>query len=134
MRTLVLLKPSAVKRGLCGEIIKRYEQAGLRLISGKLQQFPEGVFAQLYQEHEGKEFYRRLITSMSSAPIMALLLEGPEGIVEKVRTINGATDPVKANPGTIRGDFASNMQPDNLVHASDSVESAEREIGIFFSK
>jgi len=131
-QTLVLIKPSAVQRGLCGEIIRRYERAGLRLVKAKLEQFPASTFAELYQEHRGKTFYEEIVNQMSSGPIMALVLEGPESIVAKVRAINGATNPVNAAPGTIRGDYASAMEPDNIVHASDSHESAQREIAIFF--
>ena len=125
--TLVLIKPSAVQRGLCGEIISRYESAGLKLAALKLEKFPLESFAELYREHQGKSFYQAVVEHMSSAPICALVLAGPAGIVEKVRALNGATDPVKAAPGTIRGDYAAAMEPDNIVHASDALESAARE-------
>ncbi|HOB09287.1 MAG: nucleoside-diphosphate kinase [Limnochordia bacterium] len=130
--TLVLIKPSAVERGLCGAIIHRYEQAGLRLVKIKLEQFPPETFAELYREHEGRDFYPHLVAQMSSGKICALVLAGPQGVVEKVRALNGATNPVEAQPGTIRGDYAVSMRPDNIVHASDSDASAAREIAIFF--
>jgi nucleoside-diphosphate kinase len=130
--TLVLIKPSAVRRRLCGEIISRYERAGLGLVGLKLEQFPPETFAKLYQEHQGKDFYPKLVEQMSSDSICALVLTGPEGVAEKVRALNGATNPVNAAPGTIRGDYAAAMDPDNIVHASDSPQSAEREIKIFF--
>ena len=130
--TLVLIKPSAVQRGLCGEIISRYESAGLKLAALKLEKFPLETFAELYREHQGKSFYQAVVEHMSSAPICALVLAGRGGMVEKVRALNGATDPLKAAPGTIRGDYAAAMEPDNIVHASDALESAAREIRIFF--
>lgn len=130
--TLVLLKPSVLKRGLCGSVISRYEQAGLKIERLELKQYDRDVFERLYEEHQGKPYYERIIKSMSSEPIIAMVLAGPSGIVEKVRALNGATDPVKAAPGSIRGDFASDLKPDNVVHASDSAESARREIRLFF--
>jgi len=130
--TLVLVKPSAVQRGLCGAILQRYEQAGLKLVKIKLEQFPAEVFAELYREHQGKDFYPQLVQHMSSGPVCAFVLAGPKGIVEKVRAVNGATNPAAALPGTIRGDYAVSMDPDNIVHASDSYASAAREIAIFF--
>ncbi|NLL88739.1 MAG: nucleoside-diphosphate kinase [Firmicutes bacterium] len=130
--TLVLIKPSAVQRGLCGVIIHRYEQAGLELVGIKLDQFPSEVFADLYREHEGRDYYQHLVEQMSSGKICAIVLAGPKGTVEKVRALNGATNPVEAVPGSIRGDYAVSMRPDNIVHASDSEASALREIAIFF--
>lgn len=131
-RTLVLIKPDAVKRKLVGEVISRYERANLKVVEMKLEQFDYTYFEELYREHEGKEFYVHLVKNMSSAPIVALVIEGPRGTVAKVRMINGVTDPVQAAPGTIRGDLAAAMDPDNVVHGSDSVENGKREIRIFF--
>lgn len=130
--TLVLLKPSALQRGLCGKVINRYEQAGLMIERLELKQYNREVFEKLYEEHRGKSFYDDMVNWMSSEPIIAVVLSGPSGVVEKVRALNGATDPVKAVPGSIRGDYANSMDPDNVVHASDSAESARREIRLFF--
>ncbi len=107
---------------LCGLMIERLE----------LKQYNREVFEKLYEEHRGKSFYDDMVNWMSSEPIIAVVLSGPSGVVEKVRALNGATDPVKAVPGSIRGDYANSMDPDNVVHASDSAESARREIRLFF--
>jgi nucleoside-diphosphate kinase len=130
--TLVLLKPLAVERGLNGEIINRFERAGFKLKGLTLQQFPESKFEELYEEHKGKSFYSDIVSWMSSKPIIAIALEGEDGLVEKVRSMIGATNPLEAAPGTIRGDYAYLLEPDNLIHASDSYKSAERELKIFF--
>lgn len=130
-KTLVLLKPSALERGLCGKIINRFERAGLKIRAMVLEQFPESLMEELYSEHRGKEFFQRIVSWMSSRPVVALVLEG-ERVVSRVRNLIGSTDPGEARPGTIRGDFAPSLEPDNLVHASDSPESARREINLFF--
>ncbi|MEC9488511.1 MAG: nucleoside-diphosphate kinase [Halanaerobium sp.] len=130
-RTLVILKPTALERSLCGKIIERLERAGFLLLAARLTKFPSDVFVELYQEHQGKDFFAEIVKQMSKGPVMAVLLEG-DGVVRKVRKLIGSTDPAEAAPGTIRGDFAHAIEPDNLIHASDSPASARREIGLFF--
>ena len=129
-RTLVLIKPDAVERGLAGEILRRFEARGLVMRGGKLLTVDRALAEQHYAEHAEKPFFGELVEFITSAPTLALVLEGEEAI-KVVRTTMGATNPVAAAPGTIRGDFALAM-PDNLVHGSDSPESAEREIGLWF--
>lgn len=131
-KTLVLLKPEAVKRKLIGRIISRFEDANLTIEELKLTSFERETLAELYQEHRGKDFYESIVSSFAGKPMVALVLAGPEGAIAKVRSLIGATDPVHAEPGSIRGDLACHMQPDNLVHASDSPESAERELKLIF--
>lgn len=133
-RTLVLLKPSAVERGLVGEIIKRFEQANLIIRKMVLDRFSEETFKELYVEHKEKYFYHDIVSWMSSKPIIAIVLEGNGNIIGKVRSLIGATNPLEAKPGTIRGDYSYSLKPDNLVHASDSLESAERELKLFFKE
>jgi nucleoside-diphosphate kinase len=129
-RTLVLIKPDAVQRALAGEILARFERRGLRLVDAKLVQVDRDLAERHYAEHAEKPFFGELVEFITSAPTLALVLEG-EGAIAVVRTTMGATDPANAGPGTIRGDLALSM-PDNLVHGSDSPESAEREIGLWF--
>lgn len=130
-RTLVLLKPDAVRRGLIGEIIGRIERkAGWNISAMELRSLDQATLEQHYGEHEGKPFYEPLIAFMSSGPVVALVVEG-ERVVEGVRQLAGPTDPIAAAPGSIRGDFGVIVR-ENLVHASDSAESAERELKIFF--
>lgn len=128
-RTLVLIKPDGVSRGLMGEIIKRYEQKGLRPTYMKLITADKETVEEHYKEHRGKGFYESLVNFMTSNPILLMVIEG-ENAVEFVRKINGATKASEAAPGTIRGDFASSTTF-NVVHGSDSVESAEREISLW---
>ena len=130
-RTLVLLKPDAVERGLVGEIVSRFERKDLRIVAMDLRQLDEDTLARHYEEHQGKGFYADLVTFMSRGPVVALAVEGPEDTWEVVRTMMGATNSAKAAPGTIRGDLSVQFT-ENLVHGSDSAESAAREIGIFF--
>ena len=130
-RTLVLLKPDAVERGLVGRIISRFEQKNLRLVALDLRQLDADTLARHYEEHVGKGFYDDLVQFMSRGPVVALVVEGPENTWEVVRTLMGATNPRSASPGTIRGDLGI-LFTENLVHGSDSLASAEREIGIFF--
>ncbi len=130
-RTLVLIKPDAVGRRLAGRILDRFEQRGLVLRAARLVQVDRDLAERHYAEHSEKPFFGELVDFITSAPTLALVLEGPEAI-QVVRTTMGATNPVNAPPGTIRGDFALAM-PDNLVHGSDSPESAEREIALWFS-
>jgi nucleoside-diphosphate kinase len=130
-RTLVLLKPDAVERGLVGAILSRFETKGLRIVNLDLRTLDAATLARHYEEHVGKGFYADLVAFMSRGPVVALVLEGPENTWEVVRSMMGATNPLKAAPGTVRGDFGT-LFTENLVHGSDSLESAQREIGIFF--
>ena len=130
-RTLVLLKPDTVERGLVGEVLRRFEAKGLAIAALDLRTLDADTLARHYEEHVGKGFYADLVTFMSRGPVVALVLEGPEDTWEVVRTMMGATNPRKAAPGTVRGDLGM-LFTENLVHGSDSLESAQREIGIFF--
>jgi nucleoside-diphosphate kinase len=130
-RTLVLLKPDTVERGLVGEVLSRFEAKGLRIVAMDLRTLDADTLARHYEEHVTKGFYADLVEFMSRGPVVALALEGPEDTWEVVRTMMGATNPRKADPGTIRGDLGI-LFTENLVHGSDSLASAEREIGIFF--
>jgi nucleoside-diphosphate kinase len=130
-RTLVLVKPDALARGLAGEIVNRLEQRGLAIKGAKLVQVDHELAKRHYAEHTEKPFFGELVEFITSAPTLALVVEG-ESAIRVVRTTIGATNPTEAAPGTIRGDLALAM-PDNLVHGSDSAESAEREIGLWFS-
>jgi nucleoside-diphosphate kinase len=129
-RTLVLIKPDAVERALAGEILSRFEHRGLTLRAGKLLKVDRELADQHYAEHREKPFFGELVDFITSAPTLALVLEG-ESAISVVRTTMGATNPTTAAPGTIRGDLALAM-PDNLVHGSDSPESARREIELWF--
>ena len=129
-RTLVLIKPDAMRRGLAGEIIRRFEARGLELRDAKLLTVDRPLAEEHYAEHDEKPFYGELVEFITSGPTLALVLEG-EGAIATVRTTMGATNPADAGPGTIRGDLALSM-PDNLVHGSDSPESAKREITLWF--
>jgi len=130
-RTLVLCKPDAVERGLVGEIIGRIERKGLRPIAIELRTVTSEVAAAHYAEHDGKPFFDDLVVFITRSPVVAMVVEGPEDTYKVVRTLMGATNPVDAAPGTIRGDLALEMG-ENLIHGSDSPESAAREIEIFF--
>jgi nucleoside-diphosphate kinase len=130
-RTLVLLKPDTVERGLVGEVLGRIEAKGLKIVALDMRTLDRDTLARHYEEHVGKGFYDDLVTFMSRGPVVALVLEGPEDTWEVVRTMMGATNPRKALPGTVRGDLGI-LFTENLVHGSDSLESAQREIGIFF--
>lgn len=129
-RTLVILKPDAVRRGLIGEILGRYETKGLRVVAMEQRTIDVAQADRHYAEHVERDFYPPLREFVTSGPLVALVLEGDEAI-EVVRALNGATDGRKAAPGTIRGDLSLSNR-ENLVHGSDSPESAEREIGIWF--
>ena len=129
-RTLVLLKPDALRRGLAGEILGRYEAKGLRLVALELRQIDGEQADAHYHEHVERDFYPPLRAFVTSGPLMALVLEGDEAI-EVVRALNGATDGRKAAPGSIRGDLSLSNR-ENLVHGSDSPESAAREIALWF--
>ena len=130
-RTLVLLKPDTVERGLVGSVLSRFESKGLTLVAMELRRLDADTLARHYEEHVGKGFYVDLVQFMSRGPVVALVLEGPENTWEVVRTMMGATNPKAAAPGTIRGDLGI-LFTENLVHGSDSLESAAREISIFF--
>ena len=130
-QTLILLKPDAVDRQLVGTIIQRYEQKGLKISAMKLLNVTQEMAQEHYGEHKEKPFFKDLVEFITSSPIVAMVLSGSEEAIRVARTINGATDPKEAVPGSIRGDLAVSKQY-NLVHASDSPESAKREISIFF--
>lgn len=130
-RTLVLLKPDAVERGLAGQIIARFEAKGLTIAAMDLRQLDTDTLGRHYEEHVAKPFYNDLVAFMSRGPVVALAIEGPEDTWEVVRTMMGTTNPRNAAPGTIRGDLGI-LFTENLVHGSDSAESAARELGIFF--
>jgi nucleoside-diphosphate kinase len=130
-RTLVICKPDAVERGLAGEIIARLERKGLRLVAASLRIIDEDTAARHYEEHQGKSFYKELVAFITGSHSMVLVVEGPEDTWRIVRTLMGPTNPAEAPPGTIRGDLGT-VLTENLIHGSDSAESATREIGIFF--
>ena len=131
-KTLVLIKPDAFGKNHTGDILKRYEDEGLKIVAAKVMQMDKKIAAIHYAEHVEKPFYPDLVEFMTSAPLMALVLGG-DNVIERVRKINGATNPAKADEGTIRKLFAESVTK-NAVHASDSPESAAREIKIFFSE
>jgi nucleoside-diphosphate kinase len=129
-RTLVLIKPDAVRRGLVGAVLQRFEDRGLQLVAMQMRTIDAKLSDEHYAEHVARDFYPPLRAFVTSGPLVALVLEGDEAI-EVVRGINGATDGRKAAPGTVRGDYSLSNR-ENLVHGSDSPESAEREITIWF--
>jgi nucleoside-diphosphate kinase len=129
-RTLVLVKPDAMRRALAGEILARFERRGLEVRSARLLTVDRALAEEHYAEHTEKPFFGELVDFITSGPTLALVLEG-EGAIKLTRTTMGATNPADAAPGTIRGDLSLSM-PDNLVHGSDAPESAEREIALWF--
>ena len=129
-RTLILVKPDAFARGLTGEIIARFERKGLRIVALKQMTVTEDLAKQHYAEHEGKPFFGDLVSFITSGPIAAMVLEGQDAITA-ARQVIGATNPLEASPGSIRGDFAIEVGQ-NMVHGSDSPESGTREAGLFF--
>jgi nucleoside-diphosphate kinase len=129
-RTLILVKPDAFARSLTGEIIARFERKGLRLAALRQTTMERELAERHYAEHEGKPFYGELVDFITSGPLVAMVLEG-ESAVAAARQVIGATNPVEAAPGSIRGDFAISVGQ-NMVHGSDSIESAAREVGLFF--
>ena len=131
-RSLVLIKPDAIQRGLAGTIINRLEKPGLKLVALKMLYLDKALAKQHYAIHKDKPFFNSLVNYISSAPIIAAVFES-EGAVEVIRELMGATDPAKAEAGTIRGDFGLDIER-NVVHGSDSVETAEEEIKLFFSE
>jgi nucleoside-diphosphate kinase len=130
-RTLVICKPDAVERGLSGEIIRRLEAKGLKLVAAELRTIDTATAGRHYAEHEGKPFFGDLVAFITRSPALLMVIEGPEDTWKVVRTLMGVTNPKEAAPGTIRGDLAIELT-ENLVHGSDGPESATREIGIFF--
>jgi len=130
-RTLIICKPDAVERGLSGEILARFERKGLRIVAAELRLIDRPTAERHYAEHEGKPFYKDLVDFITRSPSLLAVVEGPEDTYKVVRLLVGATNPREAAPGTIRGDLAVE-RTENLVHASDSPESADREIGLFF--
>ena len=129
-RTLILVKPDAFARGLTGEIIARFERKGLKIVALKHMQLDEGTAKQHYAEHEGKPFFGELVDFITSGPLVAMVLEGQQAI-KAARQVIGATNPLEANTGSIRGDFAIEVGT-NMVHGSDSPESGQREAALFF--
>ena len=134
-RTLILVKPDGVRRQLIGEVIRRVETKGYNVVALKMVQADRSILAAHYAEHEGKPFYEPLVEFMLSGPVVAIIAEGNR-VIERFRKLAGATDPTVAEPGTIRGDLARDQGTkvvQNIVHGSDSAESAAREIGIWFA-
>jgi len=129
-RTLILVKPDAFARNLTGEIIARFERKGLRLVAMSLMTMSRDLAARHYAEHEGKGFYEELVTFITSGPLVAMVLEGEQAVVA-ARQVIGATNPLEATTGSIRGDYAIEVGQ-NMVHGSDSPESAAREVALFF--
>ena len=129
-RSLVLIKPDAIQRGLVGVIVSRLERRGLKIVAMKMLQMDRTLAQRHYAVHQGKAFFNDLVEFITSSPIIAAVFEG-EKAIEAVRQTMGATDPVKASPGSIRGDFGLDIQQ-NLVHGSDSAENAKKEISLFF--
>jgi nucleoside-diphosphate kinase len=129
-RTLVLVKPDGVRRGISGEIVARFEQRGFKLRGARLLKISKPLAQKHYAEHKERPFFGELVDFITSGPVLALALEG-ESAITAVRTMMGATNPVNAAPGTIRGDFAL-LMGENIVHGSDSKESAKRELALFF--
>ncbi|TDX52196.1 nucleoside-diphosphate kinase [Orenia marismortui] len=131
-QTLVLIKPDGVLKKVAGRIISRFEDKGLKIEALKMVWIDEELAKSHYEEHIGKSFFQRLLSYITQAPLIAIVISGPEAI-KVVRNLVGKTNPVKAEPGTIRGDLALDLESGNIVHASDSQESAAKEIDLFFS-
>jgi nucleoside-diphosphate kinase len=129
-RTYAMVKPDGVKRGLVGEVVRRLENKGFRIVGMKLMQIPRETAERHYGEHQGKPFFEGLVSFITSGPVVAMVVEG-ENAIGEWRKMMGATNPKDAALGTIRGDFASTID-ENVAHGSDASETAEREIGIFF--
>jgi nucleoside-diphosphate kinase len=129
-RTLILVKPDGFARNLSGEIIARFERKGLRLVALRLMTMERGLAERHYAEHEGKPFYEELVSFITSGPLVAMVLEGEQAVLA-ARQVIGQTNPLEASPGSIRGDFAIEVGQ-NMVHGSDSVQSAAREVSLFF--
>lgn len=132
-RTLVIVKPDGVERRLIGQIVGRLEAKGLRVVAAELRTLDAATAEVHYAEHVGRSYYDGLVSFITRGPVLIVVVEGPAETWKVVRTIVGATNPLEAAPGTIRGDLASDLR-ENLVHGSDSAESAQREIAIFFPR
>ena len=132
MKTFVMIKPDGVQRGLVGEVIKRIERKGLKIVAMKMMKVSEELASKHYAEHKEKPFFKSLLDYITSGPVVAMVVEGKDA-VKVVRTLVGATNPIEALPGTIRGDYGMDIGR-NVIHASDSLESAEREISLFFDE
>lgn len=130
-RTLVLVKPDGVERGLIGEIVGRLERKGLTIVAAELRTASSAIAEAHYEEHAAKPFFGELVAFLTRSPLLALVVEGPDDVYAIVRTLMGATNPATSAPGTIRGDLATEMS-ENLIHGSDSNESAAREIALWF--
>lgn len=131
-RTFAMVKPDGVQRGLVGEIINRFEKKGIKIVALKIMQITPELAEKHYGEHKGKPFFADLVGFITSSPVVAMVLEGKD-VVPMVRTMMGATNPKDSAPGTIRGDFGMTIDK-NIIHGSDSPESAVREIGLFFKE
>lgn len=131
-RTFAMVKPDGVQKGLVGEIISRFEKKGLKMVALKIMKITPELAEKHYGEHKGKPFFADLVNFITSGPVAAMVLEG-ENVIPTVRTMMGATNPQDAAPGTVRGDFALTID-ENIIHGSDSPESAMREIGLFFKE
>lgn len=131
-KTFLMVKPDGVQRGLIGEIVSRFERKGFQLVGAKLMQIPTGVAEQHYGEHKGKPFYDELVSFITSGPVFAMVWQG-ENVIATARQMMGATNPQDALPGTIRGDYGVTVGK-NIIHGSDSLESAKREISLFFKE
>lgn len=131
-RTFVMLKPDAIQRAICGEVISRIEKRGLKIVAMKFLKIPKSLAEEHYKEHKGKGFYEGLVKYIISSPVIAMIVEG-ENAVSVIRQMMGNTNPKDALSGTIRGDFGLNMTK-NVIHGSDSLESAKREISLFFKE
>jgi len=129
-RTFVMVKPDGVRRALSGEVIRRYEDRGLKIVAMRLEQLTEDIAKTHYGEHAERPFFSDLVAHVISGPVVLMVLEG-ENAIAAARKINGATNPIEAEPGTIRGDYALEIT-ENIVHGSDALETAKREIEIFF--
>lgn len=129
-KTFLMVKPDGVQRGLIGEIVSRFERKGFQLVGAKLMQIPTSVAEQHYGEHKGKPFYDELVSFITSGPVFAMVWQG-ENVIATARQMMGATNPKDALPGTIRGDYGVTVGK-NIIHGSDSLESAKREISLFF--
>ncbi len=131
-RTFLMVKPDGVQRNLTGEIVNRFESKGFKLVGAKLMMVTEELANEHYGEHKERPFFGELVDFITSGPVFAMVWEG-EGVIAKARLMMGATNPEESAPGTIRGDFAVNVGQ-NIIHGSDSAESAKREIGLFFNE
>ncbi|MCL4324248.1 MAG: nucleoside-diphosphate kinase [Candidatus Thermoplasmatota archaeon] len=131
-RSFVMVKPDGVRRGLVGAVLSRYEQKGLKIVAARLMLIPKELAEKHYEEHKAKPFFGELVRFITSSPVLVMAIEG-RNAVQVIRSLNGATKPWEAGPGTIRGDLALSLTP-NVVHASDSVATAQRELALYFTE